>query len=89
MKNFTNTRTPISAASKVGLKQTFDLINPHLYTVDQRIKEQAKAFDPAVEGYVSYALDNGGKHLRPALAILSGGATGKITSSKSIIIQST
>lgn len=80
MKNFTTSRAPISAASRVGLKQTFDLINPHLYTVDQRIKEQAKAFDPAIEGYVSYALDNGGKHLRPALAILAGGATGKITS---------
>jgi octaprenyl-diphosphate synthase len=80
VKNFTTPRTRISAASRIGLKQTFDLINPHLYTVDQRIKEQAKAFDPAIEGYVSYALDNGGKHLRPALAILAGGATGKITS---------
>jgi len=80
VKNLTIPRSTVSAASRLGLKQTFDLINPHLYTVDQRIKEQARAFDPAVEGYISYALDNGGKHLRPALAILAGGATGKITS---------
>lgn len=81
MKKFTDSRHHIPPATKFGLKQTFDLINPHLYTVEQRIREQARSFDPAVEGYVAYACDNSGKHLRPALAILAGGATGKITSS--------
>lgn len=69
------TREPISFA------QAFDLINPHLYTVEERIRAQARAFDPAVEGYVSYVCNAGGKRLRPALALLSAGATGKITSS--------
>jgi octaprenyl-diphosphate synthase len=58
-----------------------ELVNPHLYSVEERIRAQARTFDPAVEGYVSYVCDKGGKRLRPAMALLSGGATGKITSS--------
>ncbi len=61
--------------------QAFELINPHLYTVEERIRAQAKSFDPAVEGYVSYVCGAGGKRLRPALALLSAGATGKISAS--------
>jgi len=57
-----------------------ELINPHLYSVEERIKAQARAFDPAVEGYVSYVCNKGGKRLRPVLALLAGGASGKITS---------
>ncbi len=68
------------ADSAVAFKQTFDLINPHLYSVEERIRQQARAFDPAVEGYIAYAINSGGKRLRPALALLAGGATGKITS---------
>lgn len=64
-----------------AFKQTFELINPHLYSVEERIRQQAKAFDPAVEGYAAYAMNSGGKRLRPALALLAGGATGSITSS--------
>jgi octaprenyl-diphosphate synthase len=61
--------------------QALELINPHLYSVEERIRAQARSFDPAVEGYVSYVCDKGGKRLRPALALLAAGATGKITSS--------
>jgi octaprenyl-diphosphate synthase len=61
-----------------GLKKTFELINAQLYSVEERIRQQARAFDPAVEGYVSYAIESHGKRLRPALALLSGGATGAI-----------
>lgn len=64
-----------------GFAAALDLINPHLYTVEERIRSQARLFDPAVEGYVAYVCGKGGKRLRPALALLSGGATGKITSS--------
>jgi octaprenyl-diphosphate synthase len=64
-----------------ALKQTFELINTHLYTVEERIRQQARAFDPAVEGYVAYAVESSGKRLRPALAVLSGGATGNISNS--------
>jgi len=65
----------------ISFAQAFELINPHLYTVEERIRAQARAFDPAVEGYVSYVCNAGGKRLRPALALLAAGATGKITSS--------
>lgn len=61
--------------------QALELINPHLYTVEERIRAQARVFDPAVEGYIAYVCDKGGKRLRPALALLAGGATGKISSS--------
>lgn len=58
----------------------FALINPHLYTVEERIRSQARAFDPAIEGYIAYACNSKGKRIRPALALLAGGATGKISS---------
>jgi octaprenyl-diphosphate synthase len=54
------------------------LINSELYAVEERIRAQSRAFDPAVEGYVAYALETHGKRLRPALALLAGGATGAI-----------
>ena len=69
------------SAEPISFAQAFELINPHLYTVEERIRAQAKVFDPAVEGYVSYVCGAGGKRLRPALALLSAGATGKITAS--------
>ncbi len=56
-----------------------ELINQHLYSVEERIRDQARSFDPAVEGYVAYAVESRGKRLRPALALLAGGATGNIT----------
>lgn len=48
--------------------------------VETRIAQQAAEFDPAVEGYVAYAIGGRGKRLRPLLALLSGGATGGIKS---------
>ncbi len=45
-----------------------------------RIAQQAAAFDPALEGYVVYAVGSRGKRLRPLLALLAGGASGKINS---------
>lgn len=62
-----------------GLSAALELVNAPLYTVEERIRQQARAFDPAVEGYVAYVCGQGGKRLRPALALLSGGATGGIT----------
>lgn len=60
------------------IKATFELINAPLYSVEERIRAQAREFDPAVEGYVAYACESSGKRLRPALALLSGGATGNV-----------
>ena len=76
MKTFT--KLEIASDKSQALKQTFELINSQLYSVEERIRQQAKAFDPAVEGYVAYAIESHGKRLRPALALLAGGATGAI-----------
>lgn len=62
----------------LALKQAFEPILEDLAKVEERIRAQARAFDPAVELYVSYAIQSSGKRLRPALALLSGGATGAI-----------
>ena len=61
-----------------SLAQVTSLVRPQLDRVDARIVEQAAAFDPAIEGYVSYAIGGRGKRLRPLVALLSGGATGEI-----------
>jgi octaprenyl-diphosphate synthase len=74
-------RAQATSYETISFAEAFELINPHLYTVEERIRAQAKSFDPAVEGYVSYVCGAGGKRLRPALALLSAGATGKITPS--------
>ncbi|MDQ6861457.1 MAG: polyprenyl synthetase family protein [Verrucomicrobiota bacterium] len=55
-------------------------MQPQLDEVDKRIAAQAAEFDPAIEGYVAYAIGGRGKRLRPLIALLSGGATGPITS---------
>lgn len=56
----------------------FNLVQRHLEKVEVEIRSQAKAFDPAVEGYVAYVCDTKGKRIRPALAVLAGGATGNV-----------
>jgi octaprenyl-diphosphate synthase len=56
----------------------FDLVRPHLEIVEASIRDQVRAFDPAVEPYVSYVCNTSGKRIRPALSILTGGALGKL-----------
>jgi len=75
-------RADITAAvpAATSLAQVARLIQPHLEEVEARIAQQAAAFDPALEGYVVYALGSRGKRLRPLLALLAGGATGQINS---------
>ena len=77
MKIFT--KSALHSFGAIKLQHALELINPHLFTVEERIREQARIFDPAVEGYIAYACGSGGKRLRPALALLSGGATGTIS----------
>ncbi|MGH8164059.1 MAG: polyprenyl synthetase family protein, partial [Rhodanobacteraceae bacterium] len=60
------------------LTRVFQPVRSELDQVDQRITAQVQAFDPAIEGYVAYAIGGGGKRLRPLLALLSGGATGSL-----------
>src|SRR2546427_2793064 len=68
----------VPAAS--SLAQVARLIQPHLQEVETRIIQQAAAFDPDIEGYVTYAVGGRGKRLRPLLTLLAGGATGEINS---------
>lgn len=69
---------PIQSKLHKQISKTFELINPHLYSVEERIKAQAREFDPAVEGYIAYACESKGKRIRPALALLSGAATSQV-----------
>jgi octaprenyl-diphosphate synthase len=75
-------RTGVTATASPAssLAQVARLVQPHLEEVEVRIAQQAAAFDPALEGYVVYAVGSRGKRLRPLLALLAGGATGKINS---------
>jgi octaprenyl-diphosphate synthase len=69
---------PVTTEPIDALKLSLEPINAQLYAVEERIRGQARAFDPAVEGYVAYAIESSGKRLRPAAALLAAGATGNI-----------
>ena len=58
----------------------FKLVKAELKDVEAQIRDQVRAFDPCVEPYVDYICNINGKRIRPALAILAGGATGGVTS---------
>ena len=75
-----STRITAAALSPGPLARVARLVQPHLEEVERRIAQQAAAFDPEIEGYVTYAIGGRGKRLRPLLALLAGGATGKINS---------
>ena len=68
------------ASPATSLAQVARLVHPHLEEVETRIGQQAAAFDPALEGYVVYAIGSRGKRLRPLLALLAAGASGRINS---------
>lgn len=57
----------------------FDLVRPQLERVETAIREQVRGFDPAIEPYVAYVCNTSGKRIRPALAILAGGAAKEVT----------
>lgn len=71
----TTTATPQSAQPVFP----FELVRSDVARVEQAIQDQARTFDPALEGYVSYVCKSSGKRIRPALALLAGGATGGVT----------
>ena len=79
MEVFTDSRAP-SIARDSSLARVIRAVQPQLEEVEARIARQAAAFDPAIEGYVTYAIGSRGKRLRPLVALLSGGVTGGITS---------
>ena len=51
-------------------------LEQELKEVERRILHQASLFDPGAEAYVRYALEGGGKRLRPALVLLAGKVAG-------------
>ena len=57
----------------------FDLVRKEIKQVEKQISEQVKAFDTEVEPFIDYICNTSGKRIRPALAILAGGALGKIS----------
>ncbi|MDQ6912048.1 MAG: polyprenyl synthetase family protein [Verrucomicrobiota bacterium] len=67
------------ATSSGPLARVAETVQPYLEEVENRIAAESASFDPAVEGYVAYAIGGRGKRLRPLMALLSGGATGGIT----------
>jgi len=74
------TGTAAATPAAGSLAKVATLVQPHLEKVETHIAQQAAAFDPAIEGYVVYAVGSRGKRLRPLLTLLAGGATGKINS---------
>jgi octaprenyl-diphosphate synthase len=76
---FADSRPPSVSRDGVLARVTLT-VQPELEQVESHIARQAAAFDPAIEGYVTYAIGSRGKRLRPLVALLGGGATGGITS---------
>ena len=76
-----------TAISRKVLRPGVDWFRPtpeletELKQVEAQILHQASQFDPGAEGYVRYALEGGGKRLRPALVLLAGKAAGGWTES--------
>lgn len=71
---------PETLAGAGPIAQVARTVQTQLDEVERRIAAQASAFDPAIEGYVTYAIGGRGKRLRPLVALLTGGATGEIGS---------
>ena len=75
-------RTPAAQRSSAApLARVADAVKTQLDDVENRIAQQAATFDPAIEGYVTYAIGSRGKRLRPIVTLLSAGATGRINAS--------
>ena len=81
MKYFTKPEFALHQApgAVAEITRIFALIKPQLDKVEAAVLAQTEAFDPAIRGYVLYACQTHGKRLRPALALLSAGATGEIS----------
>ena len=71
-------------------KQIVEPVEPFLQSVTRQLLRQVNDFDPEIIPYAQYALDGGGKHLRPAIVALSAGALGEVTDahvSAAVIIE--
>lgn len=66
------------SAPTVSLAKLLDPIAAELARVEEVLAQQVNGFDPRVSQYVQYTLGGIGKRLRPSLALLAGGATGRV-----------
>jgi len=74
-----NTMATFSATSPNNSLFPFELVKSDLEKVEIAIRGQVRDFDSAVEPYIAYICNTSGKRIRPALAILVGGAAGGVT----------
>jgi len=68
-----------TATSPNNSQFPFELVRPDLEKVEIAIRAQVRDFDSAVEPYIAYICNTSGKRIRPALAILIGGALDGVT----------
>lgn len=54
------------------------LIEKELASIEEAVLQQARLFDPGIQDQIKTICNTGGKRIRPALALLVGGATGNI-----------
>jgi octaprenyl-diphosphate synthase len=69
-------KTLTEAALPQQIAFPFELVKDGIEEVNKAIMAQASQFEPGLEGYISYVCQTSGKRIRPALALLAGGATG-------------
>jgi len=70
---------------KLNLLKLLDPIAADLKQVERMLIEQVGGFEPHIRAAIQYLLDGSGKRLRPALALLAGGATGGVTDRHQVI----
>src|SRR5947207_12119901 len=61
-----------------SLQKLLGPIATELHRVEIALAEQVQGFESGIGDYIQYVLGGIGKRLRPTLALLSGGATGRI-----------
>lgn len=64
-------QTPIQGETKL-LSGLFQLLEPHLASLDAFLLEQVNSFEEEIRNYVEYCIDTGGKRIRPSLIFFSG-----------------
>ena len=75
---FSPAMAAFNATSPNNSQFPFELVRPDLEKVEIAIRGQVRDFDSAVEPYIAYICNTSGKRIRPALAILIGGAAGGV-----------
>ena len=71
--------TAVPSHSGRNLAELLEPIAAELPRVEMALARQVSVFDPRLGEYVQYILGGTGKRLRPSLALLAGGATGRLT----------